>query len=399
MVTREEKHSTRGRARLLFEMATGDVLRGGWREEAVKEALDLCLACKGCKGDCPVNVDVATYKAEFLAHYYAGRFRPRAAYAMGLIHWWARLASMVPALANGVTQGPLSGVFKAAAGIAPQRRMPAFAWRTFRRMQRRRGDPLATRSDGPEVLLWVDTFNDNFHPQVLLAAQEVLRAAGFRVRVPPRLLCCGRPLYDWGMLDRAKSLLRRTLAALGPDLRVGTPIVGLEPSCIAVFRDELVGLFPHDEDALRLSRQVMTLGEFLTAHAPGRLPRFVARVLLHGHCHQKAVMGMDGELAVLGAMGVEVERPDAGCCGMAGAFGFEKGKYEVSMAVGERVLLPAVRAAAEGTLIVADGFSCREQIAQGTPRQALHLAEVVQRAYASISRADTGPRSAPTSDI
>jgi Fe-S oxidoreductase len=249
------------------------------------------------------------------------------------------------------------------------------------------------------VLLWADTFNDNFHPQVLLAAEEVLRAAGFRVRVPSRPLCCGRPLYDWGMLDHAKALLRRTLAALGPDLRAGTPIVGLEPSCVAVFRDELVGLFPHDEDALRLSRQVMTLGEFLASHAAGRLPRFAARVLLHGHCHQKAVMGMDGELAVLEAMGIEVERPDAGCCGMAGAFGFEKGKYELSMAVGERVLLPAVRAAAEGMLIVADGFSCREQIAQGTPRQALHLAEVVQRAYASISRADAGPRSAPTSDI
>ncbi|HEY8150328.1 MAG TPA: FAD-binding and (Fe-S)-binding domain-containing protein [Vicinamibacteria bacterium] len=386
MVTREEKHSTRGRARLLFEMATGDVVHGGWRDEAVKEALDLCLACKGCKSDCPVGVDVATYKAEFLAHYYDGRLRPRTAHAMGLIHWWARLASMAPTLANGLTQGPLTGAFKAIAGIAPQRRMPAFAGRSFRRGWRDRGGARASSrtGDDPEVLLWVDTFNDNFHPQVLEAAEEVLRAAGFRVRIPSPPLCCGRPLYDWGMLGRAKSLLRRVLSTLEPDLRAGTPIVGLEPSCVAVFRDELVGLFPHDEDAVRLSRQVLTLGEFLTRHAAGRLPRLAGRVLVHGHCHQKAVMGMDGELSVLEAMGADVERPDSGCCGMAGAFGFERDKYEVSMAVGERVLLPAVRSAAESTLIIADGFSCREQIAQATPRRALHLAEVVQRAYASL---------------
>jgi FAD/FMN-containing dehydrogenase/Fe-S oxidoreductase len=387
MATREEKHSTRGRARLLFEMASGDVLKGSWRDEAVKESLDLCLACKGCKSDCPVGVDVATYKAEFLAHYFAGRLRPPAAYAMGLIHWWGRLASLAPALANGIAQGPLSGPLKALAGIAPQRNMPPFARRTFRRLRRGQetGDS-GIRNEGPEVVLWVDTFNDNFHPEVLVAAEELLRAAGFRVRLPAPPLCCGRPLYDWGMLDLAKRLLRRSLVALGPDLRAGTPIVGLEPSCVAVFRDELIGLFPHDEDAVRLSRQVMTLGEFLTAHAAGRLPRLAARVLLHGHCHQKAVMGMDGELAVLEAMGVEVESPDAGCCGMAGAFGFEKGKYEVSMAVGERVLLPAVRSASENTLILADGFSCREQIAQGTSRRAVHLAEVVQRAYKSAGR-------------
>ena len=393
MVTREEKHSTRGRARLLFEMATGDVVHGGWGDEAVKEALDLCLACKGCKGDCPVGVDVATYKAEFLAHYYDGHVRPRAAYAMGLIHWWARLASMAPALGNALTQGPLAGAFKAIAGLAPQRRMPAFAGQSFRRIQRLRAEPppSARPRDQPEVLLWVDTFNDNFHPQVLLAAEAVLRAAGFRVRIPSRNLCCGRPLYDWGMLGRAKSLLRRVLAALEPDLRAGTPIVGLEPSCVAVFRDELVGLFPHDEDAVRLSRQVLTLGEFLTRHAADRLPRLAGRVLVHGHCHQKAVMGMSGELAVLETMGVDVERPDAGCCGMAGAFGFEKDKYDVSMAVGERVLLPAVRSAAESTLIVADGFSCREQIAQATPRRALHLAEVVQRAYGSAVARSSGP--------
>ncbi len=387
MVTREEKHSTRGRARLLFEMLRGDSLPNGWRNESVREALDLCLACKGCKGDCPVNVDMATYKAEFLSHYYEGRVRPRTAYSMGLIHRWARLAALAPRLANGVMRAPLLGsVAKAVAGIAPQRQVPAFAPYTFRAWFGRRG---ARNQERPAVLLWPDTFNDHFHPETAIAAVEVLEAAGYRVIVPRRALCCGRPLYDFGMLDLAKRLLGQILDALRDEIAAGVPLVALEPSCLAVFRDELVNLLPGDEDAQRLSRQSFLLSEFLVQRAPDfQFPRLQRKALIHGHCHQKALVGMSDEEALLRQIGVEYTAPDAGCCGMAGAFGFEREHYDVAMAVGERALLPAVRAADDETLIVANGFSCREQIAQGTGRRALHLAEVLQAAI----RAGVGGR-------
>jgi FAD/FMN-containing dehydrogenase/Fe-S oxidoreductase len=379
MVTREETHSTRGRARVLFEMLNDQVVHGGWRDEHVKEALDLCLACKGCKSDCPVGVDMATYKAEFLAHYYEGRLRPAAAYSMGLIHWWARLASTLPAAANLVTAAPpLAAALKFLGGIAPERRLPRFAPRTFKRVFRARPGP---NGKGRRVLLWADTFTNHFHPAIATAAVEALEAAGCEVVVLDRTLCCGRPLYDWGMLDLAKKLLRQTLAALRPEIAAGTPIVVLEPSCAAVFRDEAPNLLAHDEDARRLPRQTYTLGEFLSRQARdaavGRLDR---PVVFHGHCHQKAVIGTEGERDVLRRIGARLEVLEAGCCGMAGSFGFEKDKYTISMRIGERVLLPAVRGAAPDALVVADGFSCREQIAQGAGRQALHLAEVLQLA-------------------
>jgi FAD/FMN-containing dehydrogenase/Fe-S oxidoreductase len=379
MVTREEKHSTRGRARLLFEMLRGDALPGGWRNESVREALDLCLACKGCKGDCPVNVDMATYKAEFLSHYYAGRLRPRTAYSMGLIHRWARLAAFMPSLANGIMRAPLlGGVAKAVAGIAPERRVPEFAPYTFKEWFRRRG---IRNQDKPAVLLWPDTFNNHFHPETASAAVEVLEAAGYRVLVPQRALCCGRPLYDYGMLDLAKQLLRQILDALRSETAAGVPLVALEPSCLAVFRDELTNLLPDDEDAQRLSRQSYLLSEFLTQHAPDfEFPQLQQKALVHGHCHQKSLVGMSDEEALLRRLGVEYATPDAGCCGMAGAFGFEREHYDVSMAVGERALLPAVRTADGDTLIVANGFSCREQIAQATGRRTLHLAELLRAA-------------------
>jgi Fe-S oxidoreductase len=374
MVTREERHSTRGRARLLFEMLQGEVIRG-WRSEPVKEALDLCLACKGCKSECPVNVDMATYKAEFLSHYYAGRRRPAAAYAMGLVHWWVRLAAHAPGLANALTQTPLlAAVAKAAVGIAPRRRIPALAPETFVAWFARR-EPRP--GSGRPVLLWPDTFNNHFHPETARAAVHVLETLGYRVLVPRRRLCCGRPLYDYGMLDTARGMLRRILDGLRPEIAAGLPIVGLEPSCVAVFRDELLNLFPTDEDARRLSRQTFMLGEFLAEH---ELPAVRGRALVHGHCHHKAVIGFDSEAAVLTRLGLDVEVLDSGCCGMAGSFGFERAHYDVSMKVGERVLLPAVRAAAPDTTIIADGFSCREQIVQATGRRAWHLAEVVAAA-------------------
>jgi FAD/FMN-containing dehydrogenase/Fe-S oxidoreductase len=380
MVTREEKHSTRGRARLLFEMLRGNPLRDGWRDENVREALDLCLSCKGCKSDCPVNVDMATYKAEFLSHYFAGRLRPRHAYAFGLIMYWARLAERAPALVNFMTQTPgLRGLAKAVAGMAPQRSVPAFASPTFKQWFSAREPRNGGRQ---EVLLWPDTFNDHFHPKTAQAAVEVLETAGFAVRVPESWMCCGRPLYDYGMLGLARRQLRGILHTLHEPVRSGVPIVVLEPSCASVFRDELSNLLPRDENAFRLRQQTFLLGEFLQQKAPDfHVPKLNRKAIVHGHCHHKAVLGMDAEEAVLRRIGLNYKVLDSGCCGMAGAFGFEPGDhYRVSIAAGERVLLPAVRSADTSTLIVANGFSCREQIAQTTGRGAMHLAEVIQLA-------------------
>ncbi|WP_310963220.1 FAD-binding and (Fe-S)-binding domain-containing protein [Nocardioides terrisoli] len=378
MVTREEKNSTRGRARLLFEMMreAGDRKRP-WRDEGVKDALDLCLACKGCKGDCPVRVDMATYKAEFLSHYYEGRLRPRAAYAMGLIQRWARGASWAPGLANAVARAPVvSGVVKLAAGVAPERSLPAFAPRTFREWERRR---TPANPDGREVLLWVDTFADHFQPHVAMSAVEVLEAAGLRVRVPDARLCCGRPLYDYGMLPTARRYLQRVLDTLRDDIRAGTPVVGTEPSCLAVFRDELPNLFPHDEDARRLAKQTFTVAQALEELVPEwEPPRVDARALVQVHCHQGAVLGFGPEQRLLERAGVSTDVPDSGCCGMAGSFGYEAGeRYDVSVACAERVLLPGVRAARDDTVLLADGFSCREQIDQLSDRRAVHSVELL----------------------
>ena len=378
-VTHDEEHSTRGRAHLLWELMSGDVLERDWREESVKHSLDLCLSCKGCKSDCPVGVDVATYKAEFLSHYYQGRARPLRDYAFGNVDICARIASYTPGLANLVTQLPVLGdLTKFLAGVPKQRRIPAFAPETFRAWFRRQ----PPRNQGaPQVILWADTWNNYFHPQTAQAAAEVLEAAGFEVLVPQAHLCCGRPLYDFGMLGRAKRLLLNTLDVLEPRLAAGVPVVGLEPSCVAVFRDELCNLFPDDARARRLSAQTFLLSEFLEQSAPNfAIPKLRRKALVHGHCHHKAIMKMTAEEAVLTRLGLDFHAPAPGCCGMAGSFGFEEEKYAVSQDIGELELLPAVRAAATETLIVANGFSCREQIAQSTDRHALHLAEILQMA-------------------
>ncbi len=434
--THDEEHSTRGRAHLLWEMTQGEVIRDGWRSEEVKDSLDLCLACKGCKSDCPVSVDVATYKAEFLSHYYEGRIHPRSAYAFGNIDLWARLASNAPGLVNLTTQLPfLRDIAKLAAGIPPQRTIPAFAPETFkawfhrtresnsrmdgrirpsREAQRACSENFATgtfiadtvanekRSEAnraPEprtVLLWPDTFNNYFRPATARAAVEVLEAAGFRVTIPQANLCCGRPLYDFGMLDRAERLLLDILDQLEPEIEAGIPIIGLEPSCVAVFRDELLNLFPHDQRAQALSKQTFLLSEFLDrncANAP--LPQLRRKALLHGHCHHKSIMKMTAEESLLTRLGIDFQSPAPGCCGMAGSFGFEHNKYDISQAIGELELLPAVRKAPADWLIIADGFSCREQIAQGTDRRALHLAEVLQMALdPSAESNDPYPESA-----
>jgi Fe-S oxidoreductase len=404
-VTRDEEHSTRGRAHLLWEMTKGDIIKDGWQNEAVKESLDLCLACKGCKSDCPVGVDVATYKAEFLSHYYETNRRPLNALAFSNIDLWARAASHVPGLANLATQLPgLRDLAKLAGGIPSQRRIPAFAPQTFQQWWERRSDsPYNDSLRGTDecvrpdvnsdnsVLLWADTFNNHFLPATAKAAVEVLEAAGFDVSVPRAHLCCGRPLYDVGMLDRAKTLLLQIMDELLPEIEAATPIVVLEPSCAVVFRDELTNLFPKDERAQALSKQVFLLSEFLEQRASDfPLPKLPRHALIHGHCHHKAIMKMTAEEAVLDRMGINFTAPAPGCCGMAGAFGFEKDKYEISKAIGELELLPAVREAPTDWLIVADGFSCREQIAQETDRHALHLAEVLQMALREATETPEG---------
>lgn len=375
MVTREEKHTTRGRARLLFEMLQGNPVAGAWHDEDVKDSLDLCLACKGCKGECPVNVDMATYKAEFLSHYYKGKLRPAAAYSMGLIYWWSRMASKMPRLVNRLSQSPItSKLIKRIGGIAPQRQLPLYSRRTFLETFSSRDH---ANPHGSVVLLWPDTFNNFFHPEILEATAQVLESAGFHVQIPRRILCCGRPLYDFGMLPTAKKLLRQILDELRPEIRSGVPIVGAEPSCVAVFRDEMINLFPEDDDAIRLKELVFTLSEFLlrSQYNPPHIDR---KALVHGHCHHKAIMKFDTEHELLRKTGMEFEILDSGCCGMAGSFGFNRHHYDVSQKVGERVLLPAVRAAPPDTLLIADGFSCREQIAQLTNRRAAHIAQVMR---------------------
>ncbi|WP_035693704.1 FAD-binding and (Fe-S)-binding domain-containing protein [Azospirillum halopraeferens] len=382
--TREEMHSTRGRAHLLQEMMAGDPIRDLWRSSAVKEALDLCLACKGCKGDCPVNVDIATYKAEFLAHHYEGRFRPRAGYLMGRIHQWARLFAPVPWLPNAVMRAPgLGRLARRVAGIHPDRAVPAFR-RPFRPAFR----PAAGTPGRVPVILWTDTFNNHFSPEVLEAASTVLNATGHPVEITARNLCCGRPLYDYGWLDAAKRHLSGIMAALKPRLDAGACVVGVEASCLSVFRDELTNLFPGHDEARRLAERTLTLAEFLDRHGSDLpWPDIGRTAIVHGHCHHKAIMGMAADAAVLKRAGVAADVLDSGCCGMAGAFGYETEKYPVSMTIAEQVVLPAVRET-DADLVIADGFSCREQINQalagpGGRRRAVTLPEVLAQGLRS----------------
>ncbi|QBQ55725.1 FAD-binding and (Fe-S)-binding domain-containing protein [Nitrosococcus wardiae] len=380
MATKEEMHSTRGRARLLYEMIYGMThenapLKEGWKSEAVYEALDLCLACKGCLSDCPVDVDMATYKAEFNYHYFKGRLRPRVAYSMGGIYWWSRLASRAPRAVNFFTQTPVfSNLAKFTAGIAQERRLPRFAPQTFKQWYQQR-NPRPPK--GHKVLLWPDTFNNHLHPEILVAAVEVLEAAGFQVIVPTSSLCCARPLYAWGMLNRAKKLLTQIMETLTPEVLQGTPVVGLEPSCVAAFRDELIKLFPKDDRAQRLSQQTFMLGEFLAQQENYEPPLLHRKAVVHAHCNHHAVIGLEGEKQIFEQMGLNYNLLDSGCCGMAGPFGFEADHYPVSLKIGERILLPTVRAAEKDTLILTDGYACREQIAQTTDRYALHLSQIL----------------------
>jgi FAD/FMN-containing dehydrogenase/Fe-S oxidoreductase len=385
--TLEEEHSTRGRARLLFEMLDGhpdSPIKDGWRSTAVRDALDLCLACKGCKSDCPVNVDMATYKAEFLAHHYAGRLRPRAHYAMG----W------LPVLAAAVGRGRLSGVVNAlshapvlprlatrAAGLEP-REIPLFAGETLQQWWVRRGGSRPGLRG--TVMVWPDTFTNHFHPHIGRAAVELLEDAGWTVTMPTEPLCCGLTWISTGQLATARRVLGRTARLLADHVQSGGLVVGLEPSCTTVFRADATELLPDDLDVARLRDRTMTLAELLTEHTPGWSPPSLAGVdgFAQVHCHQHAVLGWDADRKLLSDAGAGVDQLDSGCCGLAGNFGFEAGHLEVSKACAESVLLPAARDADAESVLLADGFSCRTQLHEldSGGREAVHLAELLNRA-------------------
>jgi FAD/FMN-containing dehydrogenase/Fe-S oxidoreductase len=378
MATGEEIHSTRGRARILFEALTSDLLPRGFADPAVKDALDLCLSCKGCKRECPSSVDMAAYRAEFFSNYYRRNRRPLSSTFFGRLSAVARIASIAPSIANALAHAPLAAnTAKKLLGIHPDRELPRFARRTFRSWFERRTAPRASMR---EVVLFPDTFTNYFEPQVAIAAVEVLERAGFRVIVPRYELCCGRPLYDQGMLDRARLRLIEIMDVLDPFVAVGIPIVGLEPSCILTFRDELPSLFPDDPRAQALASNSFLLDEFLVRNAPDFAPpQLRTKTILHGHCHQKAIAGIDDEVSLLTrAAGAQLHVLDAGCCGMAGAFGYDRDHFEVSKAIGSRVLFPAIDHGPADAIIVADGFSCRSQIRHFCPsRRPMHLAEVL----------------------
>lgn len=383
--TRDEEHSTRGRARLLFEMLEGSTITAGWRSTEVRDALDLCLSCKACKVECPVNVDMATYKSEFLFHHYRRRLRPRAHYALGRLPQWARLAALAPALVNRAAANPrLARLGKAAAGIDQRRALPAFAPQTLRELAKTRACQAPERTPGGQVLLWPDTFTNHLSPQVGLAAMDVLEDAGFEVLLPGKAVCCGLTAISTGQLPLARRIARRSLGVLEPYLAQGIPVIGLEPSCTAVLRAELTRLLPEDPRARVLAESTRTFAEQLAEHADGWAPPQVnVDAVVQTHCHQYADLGDDADRKLLSQAGIRPAEMSQGCCGLAGDFGFEDGHYEVSMAVAEQGLLPAIRAAGPDPQVIADGYSCRTQVQDGAGASARHLAEVLAEGLAA----------------
>ncbi|WP_329147684.1 FAD-binding oxidoreductase [Streptomyces sp. NBC_01456] len=405
--TGEERHSTRGRARLLHEMLSGEVITDGWQSPEVRDALDLCLSCKGCRSDCPVGVDMATYKAEFLHHHYEGRLRPAAHYSMGRLPQWLHVAAPLAPALNALARTPLAALGKRLGGIAPERPIPALATETFTRWWwHRRRTTKAPDAAGRTVVLWPDTFTNHLSPQVGHAAVRVLEAAGLRPLLPPtapprtgaagllprrhRPLCCGLTYVSTGQLDRARAVMRRTVDVLGPLLRDGRPLVVLEPSCAAALRTDLPELLPDDPRAARLARSVRTFAQALEELAPDwRPPRLDRPVAGQTHCHQHAVLGDAADRRLRERAGLTGPLA-GGCCGLAGNFGFERGHYDVSVACAEDQLLPAVREATPDTEILADGFSCRTQLDQLGDRPGRHLAEVLAEALGEDGSAGAG---------
>ena len=374
LATRDEKDSTRGRARVLQEMVNGSFISGGWRSEEFHEALDLCLSCKGCSSDCPAGVDMATYKAEALHQRYRHRLRPASHYALGWLPRWSRLASRAPRMVNAALGvPPLASVAKRLGGIDARRPLPEFAAQTFRAWFANRPE----HGGGDPVLLWVDTFTDHFSPHVGHAAVRVLEDAGFTVQITAQPVCCGLTWISTGQLDGARRQLGRTLDALEVALTQGIPLVGLEPSCTAALRSDAAELLPADPRAHTLRTSLRTLAELLRERTQWQPPS-LAEVsgIAQPHCHQHAVMGWDADAALLAKAGASIVAV-GGCCGLAGNFGVECGHYDVSVAVAETALLPAVRAAGNEAVVLADGFSCRTQLEQLDSRPSLHLAELL----------------------
>ena len=372
LATRDEKDSTRGRARVLQELANGTLVKN-FRSAELAESLDLCLSCKGCSSDCPAGVDMATYKAEVLYQRYRRRPRPPAHYSLGWLPRWARLASRAPGLANAALRTPaLAGLAKRLGGIDARRPLPQFAAQSFRQWFARH-----PAQAGPVVLLWLDTFTDYFTPEVGQAAVRVLEAAGYAVEITSQPVCCGLTWISTGQLDGARRQLRRSLDALESAVEAGTPIVGLEPSCTAVLRGEVTELLPADPRARQVRAATRTLAELLTGTETWAPPDLAdVRAVAQPHCHHHAVMGWQTDSALLASAGAEVTAV-GGCCGLAGNFGVERGHYDVSEAVAETALLPAVRAAEGGAVVLADGFSCRTQLDQLAHVRGVHLAQLL----------------------
>ncbi|GAA2495008.1 FAD-binding and (Fe-S)-binding domain-containing protein [Terrabacter carboxydivorans] len=368
LATREEKDSTRGRARVLQDVVRGDL---PWSHPSVHDAMDLCLSCKGCASDCPTGIDMATYKSEVLHQTYRGRIRPRSHYSLGKLPLWARLGGRVPGVANRMLTLPVVGPAALwLAGVDRRRSIPAFARRPFRRTF------TPASSDLKPVVLFADSFTDAFSPEVAESMVRVLRDAGYEPRLPSGSVCCGLTWITTGQLDSARSILRRTVAALATDARAGVPIVGIEPSCTAVLRSDVHELLPGDEDAALVASRVRTLAELLSETPGWSGPDLTGTtVIAQPHCHHHAVLGWKADADLLAATGATVQTL-AGCCGLAGNFGVEIGHYDVSLAVAGQNLLPALDADTEA-VVLADGFSCRTQVADLRDRPSLHLAQLL----------------------
>lgn len=377
--TREEKYSTRGRARLFFELLKGEVIEDAWQNEEVKDSLDLCLSCKGCKTDCPTNVNIARYKTEFLSRYYSEKRRPVMDAMIGRIGEWLPHATKLSPVLNYAMGNPLVRTAGAYFGLARQAKFPKIASKSFRstatakRILQNEG----IRA-GNDVLLWVDSFNNGFTPKVLEAGVTVLEALGFTVKLMKRHVCCGRPYYDVGMIDEAKSNLEQILTQLEPVLEDGLPVIVLEPSCLSVFRDEMPGLFPNDKRAKQLEKSIMTLSEFIKSRAL-ELPSINEDVRIHGHCHQKSCGGMGGEQGVLEKLGGKGQVIAAGCCGVAGAYAYHSKTAPIAKIIGENEFKPHIDKIPQEAAVVADGFSCRGQIRNVSGREAMHLAEYLAK--------------------